>query len=302
MTSLFTSRYTATLSSLQLPFLRWASLKRWCIRSIANCLLPLYFRLTASRAGKGVTDTSASFGRIIISISSFPARIEKIWITLESLLRQTHKPDMIILWLSRQQFPNEIADLPQNLIALQARGITIRFVDEDYRSHRKYLYTLCEYPNDILVTADDDLIYPPHLLADIWHTHLAQPDAIITTYAHGKEYDQSGHLRPYTEWRNNSTDGPYFFCSGGGTLFPVGSLSPETTDIKTAIHLCPYADDIWLNVMALRQHTTVEHIPYRWLPLPVLSNGQEKLSTTNVYDHGNDRQIAAVEEYFGISL
>lgn len=302
MTSFFTTRYSATLHSLQLPFMRWASLRRWLIRRTANCLLPLYYRLTAAKAGKGTTGTADTSGSLIVSLSSFPARINCIWITIESLLRQTHKPDRIILWLSMQQFPGRYSDLPATLIDLQNRGLTIRFVEEDYRSHRKYLYALQEYPDDILVTVDDDLVYPPHLLEEVWQTHLSHPDAIVAPYAHGKEYDSSGHLRPYLEWRNNSTSGPFFFCSGGGTLFPAGSLHPDTTDIHTALQLCPNADDVWLNFMALRQGTDIVHIPARWLPLPVLAAANDKLSDTNVYQHGNDRQIAAAQKHFGMTL
>ncbi len=302
MTSFFTSRYSATLSSLQLPFFRWASLRRWVIRRTANILLPVYYRLTDAKAGIGTKDTTKAEGRLIVSLSSFPARISRVWITLESLLRQTHKPDMIILWLSKLQFPNEMADLPDQLVALLDRGLTIRFVDKDYRSHRKYLYVLKEYPKDILLTVDDDLIYPPCLLEDVWQMHLSHPSAIIASYAHGKEYDALGHIRPYLEWRNNSMSGPFFFCSGGGTLFPAGCLHTDTTDIDTALELCPNADDVWLNFMALKQGTSIVHSPKRWLPLPVLSVSSEKLSTNNVYEHGNDRQIAAVAKHFNMTL
>lgn len=240
--------------------------------------------------------------RLIVSLSSFPARISYVWITIESLLRQTHKPDMIILWLSRLQFPNELSDLPEQLVALQDRGLTIRFVDEDYRSHRKYLYALKEFPRDMLLTADDDIIYPPHMIEDVWQTHLAHPEAIVAPYAHGKEYDASDKIRPYLEWRNNSMDGPFFFCSGGGTLFPAGCLHDDTTDIHTALQLCPNADDVWLNVMAIKQGTSVAHPPKRWLPLPVLAAAKDKLSTANVYEQGNDRQIAAVQNYYKLTL
>ncbi len=302
MTSFFTNRYSATLRSLQLPFLRWASLRRWVIRTTANRVLPAYYRVTASKAGRGTMEETNAESRLIVSLSSFPARISYVWITIESLLRQTHKPDMIILWLSRLQFPNELSDLPEQLVSLQDRGLTIRFVDEDYRSHRKYLYALKEFPLDMLLTADDDIIYPPHMIEDVWQTHLTHPEAIVAPYAHGKEYDASGTIRPYLEWRNNSMDGPFFFCSGGGTLFPAGCLHGDTTDIHTALQLCPNADDVWLNVMAIKQGTSVVHPPKRWLPLPVLAADKDKLSTANVYEHGNDRQIAAVQNYYKLTL
>lgn len=49
------------------------------------------------------TDT-ISEKKIVVSLTSFPARIKKVHIVIESLLNQTIKPDKIILWLSKEQF------------------------------------------------------------------------------------------------------------------------------------------------------------------------------------------------------
>ena len=43
--------------------------------------------------------------KIIVSLTSFPGRINEVWICIESLMRQTFKPDAIELWLSLKQFP-----------------------------------------------------------------------------------------------------------------------------------------------------------------------------------------------------
>ena len=67
--------------------------------------------------------------KIIVSLTSYPKRINVVWITIETLLQQTVKPDEVILWLADSQF-KEIEELPEELKALQKRGLTIRFCDD----------------------------------------------------------------------------------------------------------------------------------------------------------------------------
>jgi hypothetical protein len=65
--------------------------------------------------------------KYIVSLTSFPARIEMVWITVESLLRQNFKPDAIILWLTNQEFPDK--KIPESLMRMQAKGLEIRYCD-----------------------------------------------------------------------------------------------------------------------------------------------------------------------------
>ena len=42
--------------------------------------------------------------KVVVSLTSYPKRIGTVWITIETLLRQNVKPDVIILWLAKSQF------------------------------------------------------------------------------------------------------------------------------------------------------------------------------------------------------
>ena len=48
---------------------------------------------------KGVTSQKRQ-QKVIISLTSYPKRINTLWIVIETLLRQTMKLDEIILWLA----------------------------------------------------------------------------------------------------------------------------------------------------------------------------------------------------------
>ena len=110
---------------------------------------------------------------IILSLTSHPKRIKTVWITIESLLRQTYQPNKIILYLAKVDFP--AGELPHTLYEQTKRGLEIKFV-EDYRSATKLIPVLKEYPNHIIVTADDDRVYNNEWLKILIDTHDKYPD------------------------------------------------------------------------------------------------------------------------------
>lgn len=265
---------------------------RFSIRLVANIFLPLYFKVTASNSKNRLRPNTQSGERLIVNLTSFPARIKHVWLVIETLLRQTTKPDMIILWLSRKQFPNGTDDLPQSLLDLTKRGLTIRMVDADYRSHKKYHYCLVEFPNDHIITVDDDVFYDTRLVERMQSILKKHPQAVITNKAHQMTYTEDGHLKPYTEWNYNShADSALFVIGAGGNLYPAHCMDEMATDIDTAMKLTPTGDDIWLNAMIRLHHTEIIHTSYYFLEqLPVINLHNVALNTTNVLSD-NDIQI-----------
>lgn len=285
--SSITDRYSA------LKKLRFYSLLRWITRRTANIILPVYFRHHPT--GRQFKSTGSQ--HIIVSLTTFPARVNKVWIVIECLLRQTVCADSIILWLSKEQF-RSINQLPKRLIELQARGLEIRLVDEDLRSHKKYLYAIRQYPEDLLITVDDDLIYRSTLIEELITVHHAHPQAVIAHYTHDMRYDEHGSLLPYNEWSNNVTEGAHlFFGSGGGTLFPPYALYKDVMDSDTAMRLCPNADDVWLNAMTRMQHTAIVHAGRKEIYLPVLQSSNKMALFASNENGGNDRQIQQLTDY-----
>lgn len=57
--------------------------------------------------------------RVIVSMTSYPARISNVGKSIYLLLtKQIRKPDEIHLWLAEPEFPNKEKDLPQDLQAM----------------------------------------------------------------------------------------------------------------------------------------------------------------------------------------
>ena len=272
--------------------IRFYSLLRWLTRYTANFVLPITFCLRPTKTTLS-KDTKPS---LIVSLTSFPARIDRLWLTIECIFRQTVLPDTIILWLSKEQFTS-IEELPTRLKAYQAKGLDIRLVENDFRSHKKYVYALQQYPEANLITIDDDLFYRSTLIEDLMAEHKVHPNAIIAHYTHNIRYDHHGNILPYAQWENNVTEGEsLFFGSGGGTLFPPHSLYTDVTDIQTAMQQCPNADDIWLNAMARINNTPIMHAGRKDVYLPVIQRNKYTLFSTNEFG-GNDKQLHQVVTY-----
>ena len=61
------------------------------------------------------TDVSRYKHGLIVSLTSFPARIHLVHYAIYSLLRQSLKPNRIVLWLGEDKFPDKENDLPARI-------------------------------------------------------------------------------------------------------------------------------------------------------------------------------------------
>jgi hypothetical protein len=232
--------------------------------------------------------------KIIVSLTTYPKRIGTIWLTIETLLRQSMKPDEIILWLADTQFPNGLADLPEKLLRLQKRGLTIRFC-EDLRSHKKYYHALLEYPHDLVVLADDDMFYPRDTIRKLMKMHRKWPKDICCMTAQVIEPDL--HTPP-SLWRNPRLDERALQHSdriqaftGSGTLIPSDALHPDAFDRDRIRALCLHADDLWVTFMALRHGTRITTSEkWRAFPISIYGTAEGSLYYINAEENQNDVQ------------
>lgn len=230
--------------------------------------------------------------KVIVSFTSFPKRIHDVWLVVETLLRQSCKPDEIILWLASTQFPNGLSDLPKNLLRQQSRGLTIRFCD-DLRSHKKYYYTLQEHPNDLVILADDDMFYPRDTVRKLLKMHKKWPDDICCITAEVME--PSFHTIP-SLWRNphlheqlEHSDRIQAY-TGSGALIPPESLHPDTFNREAIQRLCLHADDLWVAFMAHRLGTRTTTLK-KWRPFPVTIYGTAEGSLYYINGEGKQNDV-----------
>lgn len=97
--------------------------------------------------------------KAVISLTSWKARINTVYITLDSLIRKC--PGFhIVLVLSEEEFPKMCEELPESLMSLvDTKKIELLFVYKNYKSFKKVLFAMDKYRDVPIISADDDCMY-----------------------------------------------------------------------------------------------------------------------------------------------
>lgn len=207
------------------------------------------------RSGRTGLSTEDRDPLLIVSLTSFPERVNMrtlLPIALYSLLNQTLKPDKVILWLSQDDFPGKENDLPEHILTFRSRGLSIGWTS-DLRSFTKLIPTLKVYPDDIIVTADDDMSYPRDWLQKLYDTSMRHPGTGITSCPLRISANTS-KIFEYEKWQTSgfALNSVLTFPRGvGGVLYPPGVFHHDVFDEKLFMAISPSNDDIWFWAMVL---------------------------------------------------
>jgi hypothetical protein len=270
------------------------------IKRLLDRTVPNYFIKTQEKYPIGINQLPRD-EVVIVSLTSFPGRIDDVWIVIECLFRQTYKADKILLWLSSSQF--EGIELPKKLLEQQDRGLEICFVSDDIRSHKKYYYALKKFSDNIIITVDDDVYYQNEVLEKLMIYHTKFPNQVIGNRGHEILFDSSNNILPYRNWLHNvkkNISSFLFVPTGvGGVLYPPKSLTKELLNVEKIKELCFHADDLWLKVGSLVTNSKVYITKYyRQEFITVGKTQKNKLVTFNSLNGGNDSQFIAVLDHF----
>ena len=246
--------------------------------------------------------------RLIVSITSFEQRMYDIHFALYSLLNQTLKPDEIILWLGENEFPHKEGDLPQSVLSLKNNGLTIKWC-KDIGPYTKLIPALKEYPDDIIVTADDDIYYPGKFLELLYGAYLKEPQYIHCHRVHKITFDQNKNVQKYSKWIRQASNIEPSFCNfltgAGGVLYPPDSLYKDALNEELFLKLSPTADDIWFWAMAVLNNTRINVIKNNIAVLHFTNierelglNGERILYRKNDIGGGNDKQLKNIFKYY----
>ena len=239
---------------------------------------------------------------IVVSLTSTQSRIVNIIPTLNTLIIQSRKPDLIVLWLGKNDpYPRRIIE------KIRAMGIMVKF-REDLGPHTKYYHAFREYKNDLIITVDDDIIYHKDMIEELYRTYKKHKDFVIARRVNKMRFGSDRKLLRYTDWIWEYKDaasaaGDLLATGVGGVLYPPGVSALMRTDDKDFLRVCPKADDIWLRFLELSKGIKVYAVTGSKFYLDVINSGSQKssLADENVDKGKNDEQIRACTEYFGMS-
>lgn len=228
----------------------------------------------------------------VLSMTSQPHRLELVFYTLECIGRGTRKPSRIILWLTDKA---SCLNPPRTLQRLKSRGLEIR-CSEELGPHTKY-YPYLDRESDLavpLVTADDDTLYPRNwmqLLIEAYETDAS----VIHCYRAHRIRMSEGRLMPYNTWvpcEGRQANHLNFLTGVSGVIYPPRYLKFLKQQGKAFIQSCPFGDDIWLNVNALRSGFKVAQIHADPVLFPDIPGSQKRrLYDFNVTSGQNQVQL-----------
>lgn len=263
-----------------------------------------YFRVRDKKTGKrrldfiskkpfenGIYQGPERKEKIIVSMASYAGRYEVLPVALKSLLLQKVKADKIIVWLDEDNSQNA---LTEELKKLQEYGVEFRFTNDGIKPHKKYLYAMKEFPNDCVITVDDDLIYSEDMIESLLLYHQRYPNVVCARRVHKITFSENGEIKSYNDWKYEYRDScvPAFnLCAtgGGGTLYPPNTLPKDAFDVALIKELCLDADDIWLKIMELKKRIKVVWVKCKYvMPLEVYGSQESSLNATNVIKKKND--------------
>ncbi len=242
---------------------------------------------------------------ITISLTSWPSRINSVHNVIESIYEQTYLPDRVVIYLSVEQFKDRENSLPHELLSLiNRRLLNVVWCNEDLKTHKKYFYSMQEFPDDIIVTVDDDEYLSNTTLEELIICWLKNPNTVCARRTNLIMTNDDGYLLPYEEWIHHFKGEKFLVSSHllavgcGGILYPPSILG-ELVFNRDGISNCLFADDLWLKAVQLynkipvsiaSDDSNLKHIP----------NTQEVglFNNLNGLYGGNDEQLKRISKFF----
>ncbi len=240
----------------------------------------------------------------VISLTSYPPRINMVPQTIRSLLIQKPAPDVVVLYLAESQFPGKKIPAELTKLAKQNKSFQIRWT-KDTRSYKKLIPALNDFPDDIIIVVDDDVIYPQEWFERLINAHKKYPNAVIGNYVYRIDLN-----RPYKRWRKlqNKLWRRCFFgrpsfknnATGvGGVLYPPHSLHSDVFREDLFKALAPTNDDIWFWAMAVLNGTKIAIVPNPIKDLPLIAKSQlVSLWSENKSDNKNNESLNAILNHY----
>lgn len=296
----------------QLVLIKIRNLLNKEINQINNVLNRLKFHGT-SFLKKIISKKTSSTNDIIVSLTTIDSRIHSVTKTIRSILYQSLNAKEIRLYISSEGYlldqgikPDKI---PRELLNMQKKGKLKIIYTENIGPYRKLLPILKENidKNIIVITADDDVVYPYDWIEELINGSIKWPNSVIAYRAWQMQFNEEKKIIPYNTWHKHglvsstgSQDINSFrtFATGkDGVLYKPHFFNSLVFDSKYK-EICPTGDDIWFKFMTLINDADVRIVKSK------LSHTDFKISqnSTSLWDinskqnqkFNNDTQIANV--------
>ena len=226
-----------------------------------------------------------------------------------SIFHQTMLPNRIVLNINKGKWTED--NLPELIKKLQIAGLEVNLC-EDVGPHTKLLPALEKYPDDVIITVDDDIYYDKELIEEVVATRheSANKNAVVCRTAL-EVTCKDGKILPYSQWQKAKVTSKALLSPFGwsGVLYPPHIFLDEVFNKDVYRRLCPQADDIWFTIMELIMNIPIVMVKdTHWTGKGEVDHKNEyeaqnsdALHFNNVSGGGNDKQLKALVEYYHLN-
>jgi len=190
--------------------------------------------------------------KVILSCTTTFERRHIFYYGIQSLLSQSIEPDLFLANISKKSF-SESGRIPQ---WLNKNNININLV-EDLGPYTKLLPAL-KYAedDDLIITADDDILYQSNWLRELVELSREAPESIICARARKMKKNFFGEWQNYNNWHlvKNKKKAMNLLPTGvGGVGYRTKLLDLDFLTDTAFLKLAPTTDDLWFRMASLRE-------------------------------------------------
>ena len=252
---------------------------------------------------------------VFVSLATIHSRISSIHRVIQSLL-SNKIPDnfaddiQIRLFVSKDPFlvdagvtsiPDSLDNISQKLTNTNSRfNFTIESVP-NLGPHRKYIFNVL-HEEDILITVDDDTIYPNDFLSRMISA-LNSFNCVVAMRGRKIKHVDSG-IAPYNQWVEKVDSClpscAYLGTGKDGIAYKLKFLHPSVWNKDNAMMYASRADDLWL-----KAHSLLNGVPTVVLSSSLedefneIGDPRTKISLYNSFNKhgGNDLALQSIDSY-----
>ena len=193
--------------------------------------------------------------KILVSLTTTYERSELLRKSLPSLLDQELLPDELILNISEKPYLKD-SGFPQPTRWLKDLPVTINWV-QNTGPYRKLLPVLQKAGHDdLVITADDDIIFHHSWLKGLVEAYQKNPGAILCCRGRNMKKNIFGRWQNYRNWplvKKDLSSIHIIPTGGAGAVYTRKLLDLDFVFDKTFLKIAPKNDDLWFKMASMRK-------------------------------------------------
>lgn len=136
--------------------------------------------------------------KVIVSMTTIPGRKDRLEQNLDAILNQSYLFDTLVINVDDNLTDEDYAYYDE--LATTDSRIVINKAKAKWRSCNKLLPTIKLYPDDIIITVDDDIYYPVNCFKYLVEQYEKTPDCVIAHEVNPISVDNDGFINFYNAY------------------------------------------------------------------------------------------------------